>query len=224
MLCSFKDICCEDKDEIDTDKLDTLARAGYKPHLILLDVGLVTELTNKNRQNFLDLFKAVAEGNGDLAATLMVERSRTGSCVNLNGFRHDMGSLVNQVQKKTFQLSIFRIGDVLGKVLSMVQRFHVKIESDFTNLVVSIMVLEGLGRQLNPALDLFAAALPILRTTQIQQFQGGQRPKSAEDVLYLKIWAWFETRFEAFIVMYNTINGVNFTIFSSEIGFLLKCL
>jgi hypothetical protein len=45
--------------------------------LILLDAGLVTELDAADRRNFLDLFTAVALGDGRLAAQLMVERSRS---------------------------------------------------------------------------------------------------------------------------------------------------
>ena len=38
-----------------------------------------------------------------------------------------------------------------------------KMEGDFVNTVISILLLEGIGRQLDPGLDLFASALPILR-------------------------------------------------------------
>lgn len=46
--------------------------------MILLDAGLVTELDAVDRRNFLDLFTAVAVGDGRLAAQLMIERSRYG--------------------------------------------------------------------------------------------------------------------------------------------------
>jgi aarF domain-containing kinase len=37
-----------------------------------------------------------------------------------------------------------------------------QVEPNFTTLVTAIVVLEGLGRQLDPTLDLFAVALPLL--------------------------------------------------------------
>ena len=49
-----------------------------------------------------------------------------------------------------------------------------KMEGDFINTVISILLLEGIGRQLNPNLDLFASALPILRKL------GGQMAASKE--------------------------------------------
>lgn len=43
--------------------------------LVLVDAGLVTELSPNNKRNFVDLFSAVARGQGTLAARLMLERS-----------------------------------------------------------------------------------------------------------------------------------------------------
>ena len=37
------------------------------------------------------------------------------------------------------------------------------MEADFVNTVISILLLEGIGRQLDPEMDLFKSALPILR-------------------------------------------------------------
>ena len=39
-----------------------------------------------------------------------------------------------------------------------------QVEPNFTNLVMAIVVLEGLGRQLDPSLDLFSIALELMPT------------------------------------------------------------
>lgn len=40
--------------------------------------------------------------------------------------------------------------------------FQVKLESNFASIVFAIMVLEGLGRSLDPKLDVLEAAKPFL--------------------------------------------------------------
>ena len=47
--------------------------------------------------------------------------------------------------------------------MKAVRDHHVKMEADFVNTVISVLLLEGIGRQLDPGLDLFKSALPILR-------------------------------------------------------------
>jgi aarF domain-containing kinase len=138
-------------------RLQEIDNEGYRPQLIFIDAGLVTELNNKNRTNFLDLFKAVAEFDGYKAGHLMVERCRQPEAV-LDGevFALRMQHLVLGVKSRTFALGNIKIGDILNEVLSMVRTHHVRLEGDFINVVLSILLLEGIGRNLNPELDLFA--------------------------------------------------------------------
>ena len=60
-----------------------------------------------------------------------------------------------------FALEKLRIGDVLLEVTNLVREHRVQVDPTFTTLVCSIVVLEGLGRQLDPSLDLFTVALQV---------------------------------------------------------------
>lgn len=137
---------------------------GYLPEIIFIDAGLVTTLDSNNRRNFLDLFRAIAEFDGYHAGELMVERCRTPElAIDPETFALKMQHIVLQVKRKTFSLGQIKISDILHSVLKAVREHHVKMEADFVNTVISVLLLEGIGRQLDPGLDLFKSALPILR-------------------------------------------------------------
>jgi aarF domain-containing kinase len=145
-------------------QLISLSQSGYVPEIVFIDAGLVTTLDAKNRQNFLDLFRAVAEFDGYRTGQLMVERCRTPElAIETETFALKMQHLVLSVKRKTFSLGQIKISDILTEVLKAVKEHHVKMEGDFINTVISILLLEGIGRQLDPGLDLFKSALPILR-------------------------------------------------------------
>ena len=55
-----------------------------------------------------------------------------------------------------------RIGGVLGRVLSAVRHHRVKLDPNFVSVVVSISLLEGIGRQLDPEIDIFREALGFI--------------------------------------------------------------
>ncbi|KAF2000010.1 ABC1 family protein-like protein [Amniculicola lignicola CBS 123094] len=172
--------------------LQEIDNEGYRPQLIFIDTGLVTELNGKNRTNFLDLFKAVAEFDGYKAGHLMVERCRQPDAViDPEVFALRMQHLVLGVKSQTFALGNMKIGDILNEVLSMVRKHHVRLEGDFVNVVLSILLLEGIGRTLNPNLDLFAGALPILRQLGTQS---GSSMIRGGDFSMLKVWAGLEAR------------------------------
>ncbi|KAF2133234.1 ABC1-domain-containing protein [Dothidotthia symphoricarpi CBS 119687] len=173
-------------------RLQEIDNEGYRPQLIFIDAGLVTELNAKNRANFLDLFKSVAEFDGYKAGHLMTERCRQPEAVlDSEVFALRMQHLVLGVKSRTFALSNIKIGDILNEVLSMVRTHHVRLEGDFVNVVLSILLLEGIGRSLNPELDLFAGALPILRQLGAQS---GSSMISGGDFSMLKVWVGLEAR------------------------------
>ena len=87
----------------------------------------------------------------------MVERCRQPSAViDEEVFALRMQHLVLSVKSRTFALGNIKIGDILNEVLSMVRGHHVRLEGDFVNVVLSILLLEGIGRSLDPNLDLFS--------------------------------------------------------------------
>lgn len=173
-------------------ELAAIDAEGYRPQLIFIDTGLVTELNSANRNNFLDLFKAVAEFDGYRAGHLMVERCRQPDAViDKEVFALRMQHLVLGVKSRTFSLGNIKIGDVLSEVLDMVRGHHVRLEGDFVNVVLSILLLEGIGRSLDPDMDLFAGALPILRQLGAQ---GGTGMLRKGDFSMIKVWAGLEAR------------------------------
>lgn len=139
------------------DSFSRLYDAGYQPEVCYLDTGLVTELNDRDRVNFLELFKALSTFDGFRAGELMIERSRDpDSAIDSEIFALKVQRLVETIKNRAFTLGNISIGDLLDKMLTMVRKHHVKMEPDFVNVVVAILLLEGMGRQLDPDLDLFA--------------------------------------------------------------------
>lgn len=172
--------------EAELAKIDT---EGFRPQLVFIDTGLVTELNATNRKNFLDLFRAVAEFDGYKAGHLMCERCRQPEAVlDKEVFALKMQHLVLSVKSRTLALGNVKIGDILQEVLSMVRGHHVRLEGDFVNVVISILLLEGIGRSLNPDVDLLGSSLPVLRQLSTQ---GAGGPGSASVIL---LWVGLEAR------------------------------
>ncbi|TFK30885.1 putative kinase protein [Coprinopsis marcescibilis] len=183
-------------------ELLSLHSSGYVPELVFIDAGLVTTLNETNRQNFLDLFKAVAEFDGYKTGQLMIERSKTPElATDKETFALKMQHLILSVKRRTFSLGQIKIADLLKEVLRNVRTHHVKMEGDFINTVISILLLEGIGRQLDPNMDLFSSSLPILRQlggqmameTKGEGIRAMDLPRSNLAAL-LKVWVWIEAR------------------------------
>ena len=175
---------------------------GFLPELVILDAGLVSELSPKNLRNFLDLFAAIAMFDGRQAGSLMVDRCRTPELVtDREQFIRVIEGVMDSVKSETFSLASLNIGDVLNKVLKAVRTYHVKMEPDFVDTVLSILILEGIGRKLDANIDLFRSAIPILRSlghkmsSDETQLASLREQVSLKTLLpMLKLWFFMEFR------------------------------
>eukprot|EP00924_Labyrinthula_sp_SR-Ha-C_P003028 snap_masked-scaffold_58-processed-gene-0.62-mRNA-1 protein AED:1.00 eAED:1.00 QI:0/0/0/0/1/1/2/0/465 len=134
--------------------------------LSLIDGGLVTELSPTDQENFLDLFSAVSRGKGDVAGSLMIERSRSelilASRESQEEFIKGIDYIVSHVAVSTFRLERVKIGDVLQDVLTLVYKHRIPIDPNFSTLVLSFVIAEGILRQLDGSLDIFKQSIPFL--------------------------------------------------------------
>eukprot|EP00127_Corallochytrium_limacisporum_P000478 Clim_evm7s14 gene=Clim_evmTU7s14 len=135
------------------------------PKLVFLDTGIITELSPGNRKNFRDLFEALTSGRGRDVGLMMVERARGHECENPEEFADKVGELVDNVRSRTLSLGKVSVGEVLGNILTYVADYHVKIEPDFASVVMAVGVVEGVGRSLDPEVDIFERAVPILKVS-----------------------------------------------------------
>jgi aarF domain-containing kinase len=134
--------------------------------IVLLDAGIVVRLEANDLRNLRDLFKAVILNDGAMAGTLMVERSRhPGRCKNVDEFAHKVQALVEEFhdnRRAGLTLGAVRIGSLLTRVLDLCHEHGVEIDPNMASIVVSTLVLEGLGRSLDPDLNLIDFAIPFV--------------------------------------------------------------
>lgn len=54
------------------------------------------------------------------------------------------------------------MGSLLSQVFGLMIEHRIKVESNFASVILAIAVLEGLGRSLNPELNILKSARPFL--------------------------------------------------------------
>ncbi|CAI5734738.1 unnamed protein product [Peronospora destructor] len=147
--------------------------------VVVIDAGIVTKLEQQDLRNFVELFYAVATGNGYKAGELIVSRSK-GSGVGLNGdtvpvkckdlksFCTGMEKIVGEAMSWRLNLKNVHVGSLLRQVMELCCTHEVQLEGKYASIVVSIAVLEAVGRKLDPDIDILAVALPIITQSLIK--------------------------------------------------------
>jgi aarF domain-containing kinase len=144
-------------------------RNETKYTITFLDAGIATSLKPNDRKNLRDLFKAVVLNDGYTAGKLMVERARFERCSSIPGCKEKFASGLQDIvsefhdrRKQGLTLGAVRVGSLLAKVLDLCRVYQVEIDPAMSSIVISMIVLEGLGRSLDPDLNLINSAIPFL--------------------------------------------------------------
>jgi len=118
----------------------------------------------------VQLFQDVVQGDGRHGTELMIKyareppRFKNAECEET--FKRNMAKLFEEVSHKT--LADVDFGKFLGQVLNEMRTYRVKIEGNFATLALATIVLEGLGRRLDPNVKFVEAAIPFLWKNAIE--------------------------------------------------------
>ncbi|XP_047496402.1 uncharacterized aarF domain-containing protein kinase 2-like isoform X1 [Penaeus chinensis] len=135
--------------------------------ICLLDCGVASRLKEKDLANFKAVFRQVVFGDGESVADLFLNNSEH-CCKDPEAFKAEMTSLVNSAREDTIALSQIDVGVLLQQVLKILLHHQVRLESAFSAVVLAVFVLEGLGRTLDPNMDILERARPILVTGKVK--------------------------------------------------------
>lgn len=154
--------------------LDALEPSTARPHsckrtIVFLDAGIANSLSRNDQRNLIDLFQAVILNDGARAGRLMVERAKYERCSQVPGGVEAFATGVQEIvaefhdrRRDGLTLGAVRIGSLLGRVLDLCRIHGVEIDPAMASVVISTLVLEGLGRSLSPELNLLDFATPFV--------------------------------------------------------------
>lgn len=130
--------------------------------VIILDLGLTAELDGKARTTFATFFASWANRDGKLMAKLMFEGSPSAKIANYDAYERDVLAFVDRYHGKP--LGEVKVSTVAFDMMNILRRHRVRANPTYTMCNVAIAVTEGIGKQLDPKLDLVQEALPFFAT------------------------------------------------------------
>jgi ubiquinone biosynthesis protein len=132
-----------------------------RAHVVVLDAGFSVQLTERLRRLFAEFFMNMSIGRGERCADIVLE-SAEGLRDNADpaGFRVRMAALVrrnHKVPAKDFSLMAFAT-----EMFDLQRRFGVHAAPELIFPLLSLLVIEGTVRDLDPDVDFQETAKPVL--------------------------------------------------------------
>ena len=134
---------------------------------ISLDFGIIGTLTEYDKEYLAQNFTAFFRRDYKRVAQLHIESGWVPPETRVD----ELEAAVRTVCEPYFDrpLKEISLGLLLMRLFQTSRRFHVEIQPQLVLLQKTLLNIEGLGRQLDPELDLWSTAKPFLETWMLQQ-------------------------------------------------------
>ena len=125
------------------------------------DFGRCGTISKVGREQLADLFMAIIDDDAGLAVDTLLNAAGNPGDIDVAELERDVSRLITKYYNKS--LAQIQIGELIGEVLDLVRDHHLMLSSELAMLLTTLVVLEGLGRLLDPNFDFVAVTTPFAR-------------------------------------------------------------
>ncbi|WP_225765370.1 ubiquinone biosynthesis regulatory protein kinase UbiB [Stenotrophomonas sp. Marseille-Q4652] len=138
------------------------------PRFIALDFGIMGQLSQEDQYYLAENFMAIFNRDYRRIAALHVEAGWMPAHLRLD----ELEAAVRSVCEPYFTrpLSQISLAEVLLKLFRMAQRYQLTLQPQLILLQKTLLNIEGVGRQLDPQIDIWAVARPVLERILVERY------------------------------------------------------
>ncbi|MHC9083641.1 ubiquinone biosynthesis regulatory protein kinase UbiB [Luteimonas sp. RIT-PG2_3] len=138
------------------------------PRFIALDFGIMGQLSSEDQYYLAENFMAIFNRDYRRIAELHVQAGWMPSYIRID----ELEAAARSVCEPYFTrpLSEISLGEVLGKLFRTAQRYELTLQPQLILLQKTLLSIEGIGRLLDPKIDIWAVARPVLERILVERY------------------------------------------------------
>jgi ubiquinone biosynthesis protein len=136
--------------------------------IALIDFGMVGRVDAAARELLIQLMISITRNDAGLLADVLLQLGMASEHVDRNALRRDMQRLLARYLGTT--LRDVKFSAMLGDLLEVIRRYHLRLQPDLALLVKTLGMSEGVAAQLYPAFDLMEVYAPLAEHLMREQF------------------------------------------------------
>lgn len=135
---------------------------------VILDTGLVAILDDDNQKDFVDFFFGLINNEGRECARIIIENaSYRAKNLDLKAFDAAMVELI--ARHSALKCHEFEVADFVYQLMELQRRFKIRGSTKFMMTILSMVVYDGICKQLYPLCDFQTEARPFLITARYRR-------------------------------------------------------
>ncbi|EFJ44870.1 hypothetical protein VOLCADRAFT_106245 [Volvox carteri f. nagariensis] len=131
------------------------------PRVVLLDTGMIVELSDCDQSALLGFFRALTQMNGRTLAAEILNMSVDGTCKDPAAFAAELDSLFRNMDREHLRRES---QSVIRDLIERMRQHQVTLRPSVSTVVVTSMVLEGWSSKLDPDVRILDTMRDMLAT------------------------------------------------------------
>ncbi len=152
-----------------------------------LDFGMMGRIDTTTRDHFAELLMSIVQRDVEKVANTLISLTSHEEEPDLHSLEREVGDFIDRHFYKP--LKDLKLGNILHQLLDMAAKFRLQIPPDLFLMIKALGTVEGIGRELDPDLDIFTQAEPFMRQVQMDRLNPEKVAKdifsSGTDLLHL---------------------------------------
>lgn len=142
----------------------------------VLDFGMVGWLDNSLRSQVARLFVAMTEQDTDTIVSRLIQLEIAPANVNRKRLNKDFGRFLYKYYGRS--LENIKVTDFIADLQPIIARHHLRVPTELWLLFKTLVVMQGVGLQLDPDFDIFGSAKPYMQRLIWRQISINSAQKS----------------------------------------------
>jgi ubiquinone biosynthesis protein len=139
---------------------------GYDGAIQVVDFGIMGRIDKKTRYFMADMLMGFIESDYIRIAKVYVDAGYLPASQSVEDFTLALRSIGAPIHGRP--LSEISFARVLGQVFAIAETFQMEVQPQLLLLQKNMLIAEGISRQLNPALNIWALAQPLIEQWMIE--------------------------------------------------------
>lgn len=128
--------------------------------ICLLDYGIVGRLDQQLKKYVTDIIITIVNRDVDELISLLIYSGEIGDNLNKRALKRDLSEFIDSYYE--IPLQEIEVGRMLVEFIDIVTTFNIKLQPDLMLLAKSLVIIEGMGRELDPKFDMIEHLKPFI--------------------------------------------------------------
>jgi ubiquinone biosynthesis protein len=136
--------------------------------ICMIDFGMVGRLGQDLKEQLLDLLQALLERDVDRIISQLLYSGELTDTADLKNLRRDLHDFIEDYYDLVLQ--DIKIGRLLSEFIEILTHHRIHFPPDYMMLAKALVVMEGVGRQLDPNFNMISHMRPYVKSLIVERF------------------------------------------------------